>query len=330
MTAGAFANLACPVQSLYKKNFLLFLGGEIVKKKTLRKKLAIAALAACILGTGSAYAAFKMVAGPQTDGTAYTPSGWRVTPVGVQKPAGFYPANAVLSPDGQALLVPDIVGNHNGRQAVQVLDAKEGSLIQDLELTASDEGVAPGLAFSHDGKHVYLATANKNTVVVFGWDSGAKKLTIQQKLTMPNNTFPQNVAVAPDDKTVYVTGQYTNTLVAVDVATGNTSTASAGSYPYGLALSADGSTAYVSNQGENTLSVFSIDGRTINPLSKITVGTHPNAVLPDAKRNRVFVANGDSDTLSVVDTVKNTVSNTISLAPYAAAPCTLPTPATML
>ena len=195
-----------------------------MKNKRLRTKLAIAALATCVMGTGTAYAAYNKVAGPQTDGTAYTPNGWHVTPVGIQKPAGFFPANAVLSPDGKAVLVPDIIKNGNNKQAVQVLDAKDGGLIQEIELSGTGQGVAPGLAFSHDGSRVYLATANMNSVIVFGWNSVTSKLTQQKTLTLPGGTYPQGVAVSPDDKTLYESGAYKKTLVAVDVASGSTAT----------------------------------------------------------------------------------------------------------
>jgi YVTN family beta-propeller protein len=298
-----------------------FLEGEKLKKNSLRKKIAIATLATFVLGSGSAaYAAINWSAGPQGDGTAYTPAGWRVTPVGVQKPAGFFPANAVLSPNGKAVLVPDIVKNGNGKQAVQVLDAKDGGLIQELELSGAGMGVGPGLTFSHDGSRVYLTTANMNTVVVFAWDNVANKLTLQKTLALPSGTYPQGVAVSPDDKTIYVSGQYSRKIVAVEVTTGQTAQASVGSYPYGVVLSGDGHTAYISNQGENTVSVFSVDGLTLTPKSPITVGTHPNNMLIDAKRHRLFIANGDNDTVTVVDSGTNTVKDTISLAPYQNAP----------
>ncbi|MCZ8517609.1 bifunctional YncE family protein/alkaline phosphatase family protein [Paenibacillus filicis] len=285
----------------------------------------------CVLAIGGVtMAADLFKAGPQGNGTAYTPAGWRVTPVGNQKPAGFFPANAVLSPNGKAVLVPGIVKNGNGKQTVQVLDASNGDLIQELELSGAGLGVGPGLTFSHDGSRVYLATANMNTVVVFGWDSAQSKLAIQKTLPLPSGTYPQGVAVSPDDKTVYVSGQYSRKLVAVDVASGQTTQASVGSYPFGIVLSEDGHTAYISNQGENTLSVFSVDGLTLTPKSPITVGTHPNNLLLDAKKQRLFVANGDNDTVSVVDTSSNAVTDTISLMPYKDAPAgTQPTNLTL-
>ncbi|OIK10874.1 hypothetical protein BIV60_19615 [Bacillus sp. MUM 116] len=239
-----------------------------------------------------------------------------MTPVGQQKNAGYYPINAVLSPDASAVLIPNIIKNQNGKQTVQVMDAKDGSLIQMVELTGAGQGVAPGIAFSHDGSHVYLTTANKDAVVVFGWDNSSRKLTIQKTLMLPKGTYPQGVAVASDDKTIYVTGQLSRSLVAVDVDSGKTSTASTGDYPFGVVLSSDGKTAYVSNQGENNLSVFTVDGLTLTPKSNIKVGTHPNNMLIDKKTNRMFVANGDSDNVSVIDTTSNNVTDTISLAPF--------------
>lgn len=255
--------------------------------------------------------------GPQGDGTAYTPVGWRVTPVGTQKPAGFFPANAVLSPDGSAVIVPDIVKDANGKQTVQVMDAKNGSILQQVELdNNSKQGVAPGLVFSHDGTHAYLATANENTIVVFGWDKTSRQLTVENTISLPDNTYPQGVAVSPDNKTLYVAGQYSRQLVAVDIASGNYKQAATGEYPFGVVLSPDGRTAYVSNQGENTLSVFSVNGTTLTPQGTITVDTHPNNMLVDARHNRMFVANADSDTISVVDLARDTVTNAISVAPY--------------
>jgi YVTN family beta-propeller protein len=285
----------------------------------------VACVVVFVLGCGGAVASSVVNhPGPQANGTAYTPAGWRVTPVGTQKRAGFFPANAVLSPDGTAVLVPDIVcntpgetvRNANSTQTVQVMDTKDGRLIQQVELTGPGQGVAPGLAFSHDGSHVYLATANKDAVVVFNWDRSARKLTLQKTLTLPKGTYPQGVAVSPDDKTVYVSGQLARTLVAIDVSSGKTAQASVGAYPYGVALSADGHTVYVSNQGENTLSVYFVSGLTLTPKNPIVVGTHPNNMLVDAKQHRMFVANGDSDTVSVVDTERNAVTGTISLSPF--------------
>src|SRR5262249_838872 len=48
----------------------------------------------------------------------------------------------------------------------------------------------------------------------------------------------------------------------------------------------------------------------------ITVGTHPSAMTLDASSGRLYVANSDSDNVSVIDTATNGVLQTIELAPY--------------
>ncbi|GLV53633.1 hypothetical protein KDH_04850 [Dictyobacter sp. S3.2.2.5] len=255
-------------------------------------------------------------AGPQGDGTAYTPAGWHVTPVGAQKPAGYFPVNAVLSPDGAAVLIPDIIGNKNGKQTVQVMNTNDGSLFQEFELSGSGQGTSSGLVFSHDGHHVYLTTAGVNSVVAFDWDNTSHQLTVQKTLSLPQGTYPQGVAISGDDKTLYVAGQLARTLIAVDITSGQTAQAPTDAYPFGVALSPDGHTAYVSNQGKNTLSVFTVNGSNLTPKGSITVGTHPNSMLVDARRHQMFVANGDNDTVSVIDMQSNVVRGAISLAPF--------------
>jgi YVTN family beta-propeller protein len=90
--------------------------------------------------------------------------------------------------------------------------------------------------------------------------------------------------------------------------------------PYGVTLSADGKTAYVSDWGEHSVSMISTATHSL--MGKVTVGTHPMALEtnPVSARHEVYVANGDGDSVSVIDTSTNTVSRTLDLAPYQAAP----------
>ena len=49
---------------------------------------------------------------------------------------------------------------------------------------------------------------------------------------------------------------------------------------------------------------------------RITVGLHPTALAWDQTRQRLYIANGNSDAISVVDTRSNTVSSSIVIAPF--------------
>jgi YVTN family beta-propeller protein len=49
---------------------------------------------------------------------------------------------------------------------------------------------------------------------------------------------------------------------------------------------------------------------------RIEVGTHPNAMAVNPVNDELYVANADSDTVSVIDTTTNVVVRTIDLSPY--------------
>jgi YVTN family beta-propeller protein len=115
--------------------------------------------------------------------------------------------------------------------------------------------------------------------------------------------------------------------------------------PVGVALSADGSTAWVSNwggrvprAGDTTLptglapdadqvvvdrygiastgTITRVDVGAGQATQSISVGLHPTALLLDESRGRLFVANGNSDSVSVIDTQRSQVTATIPLEPF--------------
>jgi YVTN family beta-propeller protein len=72
--------------------------------------------------------------------------------------------------------------------------------------------------------------------------------------------------------------------------------------------------AYVTNWGEQSIAVVDINAGVLR--STIPVGTHPSAMVLNPMRHELYVANSDSDSVSVVDTTNNSVARVISLAPY--------------
>jgi YVTN family beta-propeller protein len=115
--------------------------------------------------------------------------------------------------------------------------------------------------------------------------------------------------------------------------------------PFGVAVSADSSTAYVSNwggrfthAGEQTAAtgpepnadqvlvddrgvassgtVSRIDLVTGKVTAVVNVGLHPSGLALDEKHHRLYVANSNSDTISVIDTAANHVVDTIAIQPF--------------
>ena len=55
-------------------------------------------------------------------------------------------------------------------------------------------------------------------------------------------------------------------------------------------------------------------------MRTVVIGTHPSAIAPSPTRRELYVANSDSDTVSVLDDRTGAVLRTIDLRPYAGAP----------
>ena len=112
--------------------------------------------------------------------------------------------------------------------------------------------------------------------------------------------------------------------------------------PFGAAVNGAGTVAYVTNWGGRVATgrdrtATSGDDRVVIdrrgiassgtvtridiPAAKITqeigVGLHPTAILWNERNNRLFVANSNDDSVSVIDTLRNRVVRTISLQPFA-------------
>lgn len=116
--------------------------------------------------------------------------------------------------------------------------------------------------------------------------------------------------------------------------------------PFGAVINQSNTTAFISNwggrftrSGDNTMhtgvhpgaDLVVVDGRgvastgTVSRIdlmtgqvtAEIMVGLHPTSLAWDETRNRLYVANSNTDTVSVIDTNKNEVLKTLSLQPFA-------------
>ena len=136
-----------------------------------------------------------------------------------------------------------------------------------------------------------------------------------------------------------------NQLAAIDVATRTVvGRAATGIAPFGAAVSHDGAIAFVTNWGGRTArpgettartgtapdqvvvdargvastgTVTRIDLATLATTHTIGVGLHPTALVWDEAAARLYVANGNSDSISVIDTRRMAVTQTFPIAPFA-------------
>lgn len=139
---------------------------------------------------------------------------------------------------------------------------------------------------------------------------------------------------------------YENLLAVIDIETGTVlRKVPTGIAPFGAAIDSAGTTAWVSNWGgrrpregdttaragrapesdevvvdargiASTATVTRVDLTTGQPTHTIAVELHPTAVIWDERRQRVYVAAGNADAVSVIDSRTNEVTQTFRVAPF--------------
>jgi YVTN family beta-propeller protein len=296
--------------------------------RALLPAVAAVAMAATVV---TAVAVERIVVGPQGNGTSITPNGWYVTPAGRQidlaDSTGWAdrPYGQALSPDGRTLLISS---GGQSTQSMTVVDTSSATVRQRIPYV-SPEALFVGLVWSPDGRHAYAAAGGSNKIRVYDFDG--QRLAERSPIPVPN--FPIGLAVSADGRTLYAAENRGDALAVINLVTmavvatvpvGPCDTIQPGGgpqcQPYGVTLSADGARAFVSNWGEH--SVTAVDTVRRVALGITAVGTHPNALVvnPRAERHEVYIANGDSDTVSVLDAASRQVTRTVDLAPYAGAP----------
>lgn len=277
------------------------------------------------------------------------PTAQWVKPVGETLEYHGRPVDIALSPDGQTLYLKDNLG-------FVVVDARNWKIRQELKFPTSG-GSLHGIAVSANGEKVYASNAQSQVFVAKRDQSGM--LTIAETITLPGRdeqgkpspSYPCGIALASNGKYAYVCLSRNNTLAKVDLTNGKVEKEVAvGIAPWDVTLSSDGNTAYVSNwggrrakQGEPTASsagtevpidsrgvavsgtVSKVDLVQMKEIGQVETGLHASDLVLSPDGKRLYVANANSDTVSVIDTLAWKVVEQIlvrpdSRLPYGSAP----------
>ena len=271
-----------------------------------------------------------------------------ITPAGTTSAqVGGMPLNVVVSPDG-SYAVTTSSSLDSRLCSVRVSDASVVSSIAYATFDNSNpnSGYFYGLAFAPDGT-LYAAQGAHGGIDVLNLSSDGtltRTRTIGPFPAVPPTT--STAAYLPQDQPsgLALDGRgylYVTNYVSVDIVPGTLpgpSTLSvfrtdgtrvtkapyiiqSGSpcYPYAIAVKSDGSTTYVASQRDSCVHVLNTtDPTTPAPdiaTPTIATGAHPDALVLDHNESRLYVANGTSDTISVIDTASNRVISTVLLRP---------------
>lgn len=172
---------------------------------------------------------------------------------------------------------PFILLGHNSNSGAPLPDY-DGGLLQDTEAEEAATGaVVAGIAVSKDGKTLVAANFENDSVSIV--DTSTRKILQEIKFFVPGSQV--------------ATGEF-----PFDVAVKNTNKGAA-------------SIAFVSSQRDNEVLAVNIATKAV---SRIPVGSQPNKMQLSPDESLLYVANGNSDTVSVIDTNLNKVVRTISLS----------------
>ncbi|MEV6022601.1 bifunctional YncE family protein/alkaline phosphatase family protein [Streptomyces sp. NPDC052036] len=249
-----------------------------------------------------------------------------------------------VSPDGSHLAASVT----DGDAALVIMDLKTGQVKQrvgtnakdDLRIKSGSVG-QEGPTYSPDGSQLWLGQSDGYTKFTVNADG---TLSNPQAVSIPavgsQHALVGAAAFSADGSTVYSAVNGQNRVVAIDAATGTVRQSWAvGNAPRGMAMVGD--KLYVSNEGgrpakagdttmnsygtqvpanpntgatsTGTVSVIDLADPSA-AVGSIDVGLHPTAVY--ARKGAVFVTNTADNNVSVIDSRKNKVVQTIATQPW--------------
>ncbi len=265
------------------------------------------------------------------------PDGQRINAAGDLVVFGGRPVDVVVGPDGRFLYAKD-------NRGIVVIDATTWEVVQELPFGKDRGGSQHGIALDGAGTRLYATTAQRHLMIGTIADDGTLSWQHTVELPGPKGTdasHPTGIALTPNGTHAWVALSRNNALAKIDLTTHSVeATIPTGIAPYDVVLSPDGATAWVSNWGgrrptaeDHTAdssgtevvvddrgigasgTVSAIDLASGETIAEITTGLHPTDLLLNRNGSRLFVANANSDTVSVMNTTTHTVLQELLVRP---------------
>ncbi|HOW65749.1 MAG TPA: alkaline phosphatase family protein [Candidatus Paceibacterota bacterium] len=296
--------------------------------------------------------------GPQADGAVLLPNQWRLRPVGRQIQVGDFPVNLAVHPEGRYVAA---LHCGYGPHELVILDLNTSRLCSRAIL----EEAFYGLTFSPRGDRIYCSGASLEVIHEFdfkgGFLSGHRTIRLR---AIKERGIPSGMALDKNGQRLWVANLLGQSLSQVDLATrsvagewtlietevkphvppellreGEDEDAitkrarallehlnSEAPYPYACLVDENRGRLYVSLWGQAAVQI--LDLNTGKPLARWPVQEHPNEMLLNREGTRLFVANANRNTVSVVDTADGqTVELLVAAlepnAPPGSTPCSL-------
>jgi DNA-binding beta-propeller fold protein YncE len=241
------------------------------------------------------------------------PNGWSLTPVGTSIPLGDLPLNIAVSPSKKLLAVTN---NGQSTQTIQLIDAANFKILSQVVIPKS----WLGLVFSGDEKSLYASGGNDNRILKYTIVQG--QLVPADSISLgkpwPNKISPAGMDIDNASRKLYVVTKENNSLYTVDLRTKKSEAIALGAEAYTCLLSPSRKELYISLWGGDKILVYNTALKKIT--GRIAVGDNPNDICLTKNGRFLFVANANDNSVSVIDTKKGLVLETLNAALYPGSP----------
>ena len=242
------------------------------------------------------------------------PNGWSLSPYGRNFPLGDLPLNIALSASGKKMAVTN---NGQSQHSIQLIDPASEQVLHTLVVPKAWYG----LAFTEDEKFLYVSGGHDNCINKY--DVSGNKLVLAESILLgkpwPNRVGPSGIALDSRNKKLFVATREDSALYTIDMVSNKViRKISIGAEGYGCQLSKDRKFVYVSVWGGDRL--LKIDANTGQIRASTIVGDNPNEIILSKKGDRLFVANANDNSVSVISTATMKVTETLNAALYPDAP----------
>jgi DNA-binding beta-propeller fold protein YncE len=292
----------------------------------MRLPLIFSCLALSVLATRAAD-----LPGQRPDGSVLLPNQWSLRPVGTQIAVGDFPVNLALHPGGKFAAV---LHCGYGQHEIIVLDLTTRAISSRTKLAEAFYG----LTFSKDGARLFCSGSAGETIQAFRFEAGQLTEPGAYPLRDPKKRgIPAGLAVSADAKTLYAANVWGHSVSRVRLAADGTAqtdelplldhaapeaptpapttddpsitkraqqlldtTDPSSPFPYACVLDEKRGRLYVSLWAQTAVAV--IDTKTFKVVGRWKTEAHPNEMLLSKDGKRLYVANANHNTVSVLDT----------------------------
>ncbi len=243
------------------------------------------------------------------------PNGWSLTPVGHSIDLDDLPLNLVVSPSEKWIAVTN---NGQSTQTVTLIDAASEKTVDNVEIKKS----WVGLAFSNDEQFLYVSGGNDNLIAIYKIVNG--KLVVNGEIILgepypKDKISPGGLCVDSKTNRLYVVAKDSKSLFICDTKDRKViKEEKLESEPYTCVLSPSTNKLFISLWGASK--VIEYDPETERFTHEIATNSHPNELVFTKDGKRLFVPNGNDNTVSVIETSTYKLIEHISASLYPESP----------